>query len=78
MELLDLYALLLRSTLSADDRPVVPGAKLFLLLVFWNEVRFTDDVPISARFVPEDDRWNWGWFGRGGANEVRDPEIDRT
>jgi hypothetical protein len=33
---------------------------------------------ISARFVPEEDRWNSGWLGRGGASDARDPEIERT
>lgn len=35
-------------------------------------------MPISAKFVPEDDRWNSGWLGRGGASDARDPDIDRT
>jgi hypothetical protein len=32
---------------------------------------------MSARFVPDDERWNCGWFGRDGAREARDPEIER-
>jgi hypothetical protein len=27
---------------------------------------------------PEDDRWNIGWLGRGGARDARDPDIERT
>jgi hypothetical protein len=46
--------------------------------LFWKELRFTDDIPISARFDPEDERWKRGWFGRGGASDARDPDIDRT
>jgi hypothetical protein len=41
-------------------------------------VRLTEDIPISAKLLPEDDRWNKGWFGRGGAREARDPDIDRA
>lgn len=41
-------------------------------------MRLTDDMPASARFVPEEDRWKRGWFGRGGARDARDPEMERT
>jgi hypothetical protein len=48
------------------------------LLWFWKEVRLTEESPISAKFVPEEERWNWGWFGRDGASDARDPDIERT
>jgi hypothetical protein len=41
-------------------------------------VRFTDDIPSSAKFVPDEERWKSGWFGRDVASEAREPEIDRT
>jgi hypothetical protein len=47
-------------------------------LLCWKEERFTDDIPISAKFVPEEERWKSGWLGRGGASDTRDPEIERT
>lgn len=42
----------------------------------WNDDRLTEDSPRSARFVPEDDRWNIGWFGRDMARDCLDPDID--
>lgn len=41
-------------------------------------MRFTEDIPISAKLFPDDDRWNRGWFGLGGARDARDPDIERT
>ena len=41
-------------------------------------MRLTEDIPISAKLLPEDERWNIGWFGRGGSKEARDPDIERT
>ena len=41
-------------------------------------MRLTEDIPRSAKFAPDDDRWNRGWFGRGGARDCRDPDIDRA
>jgi hypothetical protein len=38
----------------------------------------TEDIPISAKLLPEDDRWNIGWLGRGGARDARDPDMERT
>jgi hypothetical protein len=38
----------------------------------------TEDIPKSARFVPDDVRWNIGWFGRGAASDARDPESERA
>jgi hypothetical protein len=29
-------------------------------------------------FVPEEVRGKRGWFGRGGASDAREPDIDRT
>jgi hypothetical protein len=46
--------------------------------LFWKDDRFTEDIPISAKFVPDDDRWKRGWFGRGGASEAREPETERA
>ena len=33
---------------------------------------------MSAKFVPEDERWNSGWFGRLGASDAREPEMERA
>lgn len=38
----------------------------------------TDDKPISARLVPEEERPNKGWLGRDMARDCLDPDMDRT
>jgi len=43
-----------------------------------NEERFTDERPRSARLVPDDERWNKGWLGRGMARDCLDPDMERT
>lgn len=37
--------------------------------------RCTDAMP--AKFSPEDDRWKMGWFGRPGASDILEPEVER-
>jgi hypothetical protein len=32
---------------------------------------------MSARLVPDEERWNKGWFGRPTASECRDPDTER-
>jgi hypothetical protein len=49
----------------------VPVARLV-----WNDDRFTEDSPISAKFVPEEERWNMGWLGRDRARDCLDPDMD--
>jgi hypothetical protein len=46
----------------------------------WKEDRLTDERPRSARFVPEEERWNIGWLGRADdkASDCLDPDIDLT
>lgn len=50
----------------------------FVLLLFWKDERLTEDMPASARFVPDEVRWKSGWLGRDMASECRDPDKDRT
>ena len=42
-----------------------------------SDVRFTDDNPRSARFVPDDERWNNGCAGRDMARDCLDPDMER-
>jgi hypothetical protein len=44
----------------------------------WNDDLLTDERPMSARFVPEDERVKSGWFGRDAARDCLDPDMDRT
>lgn len=36
-----------------------------------------EDMPASARFVPEDERGNSGWLGRDMARECLEPDMER-
>jgi len=38
---------------------------------------WTVERPISARLFPDDDRWKIGWFGRPGARDMREPDVER-
>ena len=38
----------------------------------------TVDIPISARLLPEEERWKMGWFGRPGASDILEPEVERA
>lgn len=33
---------------------------------------------MSARLLPEDERWKTGWLGRPGARDMREPEVERA
>ena len=58
------------------------GARLFLPLdapnKFAEDGRCTVDAPMSARLLPEEERWNTGWLGLPGASDMRDPETERA
>ena len=58
-----------------------PGARLFLGALAPNmllvECRWTDWKPISARLLPEDERWNMGCAGRPAASDMREPDWER-
>ena len=51
-----------------DARPDIPAAANDGFDV-WKEDRLTEERPKSARFVPDEDRWNSGWFGRDIARD---------
>ena len=62
---------------------ILPPKDVVLLLLLrlpaCIEARFTDDMPISARLAPDDERWKSGWFGRDpSASECLDPDTERT
>jgi hypothetical protein len=40
--------------------------------------RCTVEKPISARVVPDEDRWKMGCAGLLGLSDMRDPETVRT
>ena len=42
------------------------------------ELRWTDWKPVSARFVPDDERWKIGWLGRPGARDILEPDCERA
>lgn len=47
--------------------------------MFDDELRWTvDGRPGSARFVPEDERWKFGCWGRLGARDIREEETERA
>jgi hypothetical protein len=59
-----------------------PGAKLLRALAppkaLLVELRWTEGKPVSARFVPDEERANSGWLGREGARDMREPEVERA
>lgn len=69
------YTLLLLSA-SVDERP--SGALGANDLCSRVDVRLTEERPMSARLVPDDERWKSGWLGRDMARDCLDPDIDRT
>lgn len=79
------YTLLLRAVLSCSCMGcagvLATGAKLFLPPVLARKLAVlglcTVEKPISARLPPEDDRWKFGWDGRPGASDMRDPDVER-
>ncbi len=46
--------------------------------VFWKDALLTDESPMSARLVPDDERWKMGWLGRDSASVCLDPDMDRA
>lgn len=40
--------------------------------------RWTVEKPMSARLLPDDDRWKTGCAGLFGASDIREPEVVRT
>ena len=79
VEPLDRYTLLRRSASEEARFGRLPGVyDLMELVLFWNEGRLMDDMPRSARLVPEEDRWKTGWLGRDAARECLDPDSDRA
>jgi hypothetical protein len=44
----------------------------------WKEDRLTEDRPISARLVPDEERWKMGWLGRDMASDCLEPDMDLT
>jgi hypothetical protein len=53
--------------------PTLPPPKA--LLVEW---RCTDGKPMSARLVPDDDRWKTGCAGRPPASDILEPDCERA
>ena len=45
-------------------------------VLFWKELRFTEDMPIS-KLVVADVLWKRGWLGRDSASEWREPDMER-
>lgn len=43
----------------------------------WKDALLTEERPISARFVPDEDRWKIGWLGRDMASDCLCPETER-
>lgn len=43
----------------------------------WNDALLTEERPMSARLVPDEERWNIGWLGRDMESDCLCPERDR-